>query len=99
MAIEVGSHRGLTAWLWALAVAAGCGSTAHQTAIAPPPQRETHAVLAGGLCDDGRCTCHGPDGDGGAGVPVDMAHKRFEIRLSSAYELWVTINKTEILYK
>jgi hypothetical protein len=89
----------------ALAVAGfavlGCASSAHQVAIAPPPPKETHAVLAGNLCQEGRCRCRedGP-GDGGAGVPSDADHKRFEIRLGpSPYDLWLTINQSTVLYK
>ena len=34
---------------------AGSGRT--QVAIGPPPPRETHAVLAGALCQDNHCSC------------------------------------------
>ena len=84
---------------WLLAIAA-CGGTAHQLAIGPPPPKETHAVLAGGLCADNRCSCRGEDGDGGVGVPETANKKRFEIRLGpTPYELWLSINKTTVLYK
>ncbi|HET7504866.1 MAG TPA: hypothetical protein VFK02_27775 [Kofleriaceae bacterium] len=83
-----------------------CGSTAHQITIGPPPPRDTHAVLAGGLCADNRCTCRseGPGGpaggDGGVGVPETKDRKRYEFRLGpSPQELWVTINQTTVLYK
>jgi hypothetical protein len=83
--------------LWLLAA---CGGTAHQLTIEPPPPRDTHAVLAGALCADNRCTCRGDEGDGGVGVPETAAKKRFEIRLGpTPYELWLSINKTTVLYK
>jgi hypothetical protein len=87
-------------WLVALVAVAACAGTATQISIAPPPPKDTHAVLAGGLCADNRCKCRGDVGDGGVGVPETAARKRFEIRLGpSAYDLWVTINKTTVLYK
>src|SRR5947208_1664488 len=60
---------------------AGSGRT--QVAIGPPPPRETHAVLAGALCQDNHCSCRsdGP-GDGGVGYP-DTGRKRYEIRMTS----------------
>jgi hypothetical protein len=93
--------RGLaTALCGGLLAALACGGTAHQMSIAPPPARDTHAVLAGGLCQDNRCTCRGETGDGGVGVPDTAERKRYEIRLGpSPYELWVTVDKTTVLYK
>jgi hypothetical protein len=88
--------------LWGLCALAGmlaCGGTAHQISIDPPPPKDTHAVLAGGLCEDNHCTCRGEAGDGGVGVPDTKDKKRYEIRLGSSYDLWVTINKTTVLYK
>jgi hypothetical protein len=77
-----------------------CGGTAHQIAIAPPPARETHAVLAGGLCQDNHCRCRGETGDGGVGVPEAPTRKRYEIRLGpTPQELWVSINQGTVLYK
>ena len=87
---------------WRLGVLAGalaCGGTAHQISIDPPPPKVTHAVLAGALCDDNRCTCRGETADGGVGVPETKDRKRYEIRLGSPHDLWVTINKTTVLYK
>ena len=70
-----------------------------QVTIGPPPPRETHAVLAGALCQDNLCRCRTDEpGDGGVGVP-DTARKRYEIRLTSPQELWVTINRQTVLYK
>jgi hypothetical protein len=83
-----------------LAGALACASTVHQISIGPPPPKDTHAVLAGGLCQDNRCTCRGEDGDGGVGVPETRDRKRYEVRLGpSPYELWVTVDKTTVLYK
>lgn len=76
---------------------AGPGRT--QVAIGPPPPRETHAVLAGALCQDNLCRCRSDEpGDGGVGVP-DTGRKRYEIRMTSPQELWVTINRSTVLYK
>ena len=77
----------------------GCASTAHQIAIDPPPPRETRAVLVGGLCQDNHCSCRSATGDGGVGVPETSDRKRYEFRLGSAYDLWLTINRTTVLYK
>jgi len=83
-----------------LAGALACSGTAHQLVISPPPAKETHAVLAGPLCSDNRCRCREAAGDGGAGTPDSADKKRYEIRLGpSPYELWVTINRTTVLYK
>jgi len=85
----------------AAAAALACsGPSRTQIAIGPPPPKDTHAVLAGNLCGDNRCTCRGDGpGDGGAGVPETPGRKRYELRLSSPHDLWVTINKTTVLYK
>lgn len=92
---------GLTGLGLGIAGALACGSTVHQIEIGPPPPKDTHAVLAGALCQDGRCTCRADTpGDGGVGVPEGKDRKRYEIRLGpSPYDLWLTINKTEVLYK
>jgi hypothetical protein len=85
----------------ALALGAACSGTAHRSAISPPPARETRGVLAGPLCADNRCQCRdlSAAGDGGAGVP-DGERKRYELRLGpSPYELWLTIDRTTVLYK
>jgi hypothetical protein len=88
-------------WQAAAVIAlAACSGTAHQISIAPPPAKDTHAVLAGGLCQDNHCTCRGDTGDGGVGVPETADRKRFEFRLGpSPYDLWVTINGGTVLYK
>lgn len=105
-----GATAGATAG--AMACALACASTAHQIAIDPPPPKETHAVLAGGLCQDNHCSCRSDAGDGGVGVPdtsnpdqgphkrYSLDKKRYEIRLGpSPHDLWVTINRTTVLYK
>lgn len=104
MRSEVVPHGGRgrrTGWIPALcALAAACsGAERTQIAIGPPPPRETHAVLAGGLCQDNQCRCHRDGGDGGVGVPETADRKRFELRLQSAYDLWVTIDRSTVLYK
>src|SRR4249920_3962385 len=74
---------GMPAWMaGAMACALACASTAHQIAIDPPPPKETHAVLAGGLCQDNHCSCRSDAGDGGVGVPDTSnpdqgPHKRY----------------------
>jgi len=57
----------------------------------------TKGVLTGATCDGNHCTCRQGPEDGGVGVPSD-GRKRFEIRLESAYDLWVTLPNT-VLYK
>lgn len=85
----------------AVVAVAGCAATTRQQiAIGPPPPKDTHAVLAGGLCQDNHCTCRGDaPGDGGVGVPESKDRKRYELRLTSRLDLWVTINRTTVLYK
>src|SRR5437764_2004339 len=84
----------------ACAAALACaGSTRAQITIGPPPSKDTHAVLAGPLCQDNHCRCRSEGGDGGVGIPETNDRKRFELRLASAYDLWVTINQTTVLYK
>jgi hypothetical protein len=90
---------GLTAVCAAAAGLACAGPGRTQVAIGPPPPRETHAVLAGALCQDNLCRCRRDEpGDGGVGVP-DTGRKRYEIRLTSPQELWVTVNRQTVLYK
>src|SRR4051794_27267483 len=80
-------RRAATAFAGVAVAAAWGGGPAHQVTIGPPPPRDTHAVLAGGLCQDNRCTCRGETGDGGVGVPDNPERKRYEMRLGSALEL------------
>lgn len=80
-----------------LALLAGCGSSGHQIAIGPPPAARTTGTLAGPLCQYDHCEC--ADGQHDPGVPADEHHKRFEFRLSSAQQLWVTLPGDTVLYK
>lgn len=77
-----------------------CSGTAHQISIGPPPAKVTDGILSGPLCAGTECKCRDLNaaGDGGAGVPADAAHKRFEIRMTSPQELWATVG-TNHLYK
>lgn len=96
-----GAAAALCAVAVAVAAPAACsGASRQQTPIGPPPPKDTHAVLAGALCADNRCTCRGDEpGDGGVGVPGTKDRKRYEFRMTSAYDLWVTVNRTTVLYK
>lgn len=80
-------------------VLAACSGGGHQVAIGPPPPKQTVGTFAGALCNQDKCTCREPGaaGDGGAGVPSD-GKKRFEIRLTSPQELWLTY-RDMVLYK
>jgi len=73
----------------------GCGGDRHQVAIGSPPAKATEAVLAGPLCEGGHCKCRSGAED--AGEPAE-GMKRFELRLKSAQELWVTVHGSR-LYK
>lgn len=87
----------MRAWILATALAVGCGGAPPHVELKPPPPKLTTGTLAGALCHDDTCSCRsGPD-DGGAGVP-DAGKKRFELRLASAYDLWVTLPGA-VLYK
>jgi hypothetical protein len=77
--------------LWLLA----CGGPQQQIEIGPPPAKMTKGTLAGPLCGAGQCTCRSAEADPGA---PDGGRKRYEIRLGSAYDLWVTMKDT-VLYK
>lgn len=73
----------------------GCGGDRQQIAIGAPPARATEAVLAGPLCTGDRCKCRSGADDAGEPAP---GQKRFEIRLKSAQQLWMTIHGMR-LYK
>jgi len=75
----------------------GCGGSGTQVKIVPPPLKLTKGVLTGATCDGTQCKCRQGPEDGGIGVPTD-GRKRFEIRMESAYDLWVTLPDT-VLYK
>jgi hypothetical protein len=84
---------------WLLLVVAACGSGRQQIEITPPPAKLTHGPLVGALCKGQACTCRDVNvtGDGGVGVP-EAGKKRFEVRLTSAQELWVSLPDA-VLYK
>jgi hypothetical protein len=79
---------------FALFVVACSGSTS-QIKIGPPPERVTRGPLAGGTCHDDQCTCAKNFDEVG---PAEGNRKRYEFRLSSAQELWVTLPDHQ-LYK
>src|SRR4051812_13586591 len=80
----------------ALFLLAACGGGGHQITIGPPPAPRTTGTLAGPLCEYDHCTC--ADAQHDPGVP-DGNRKRFEIRLASAQQLWVTLPGDTVLYK
>ncbi len=76
--------------------APGCGGgSVPQIKIGPTPPKLTTGSLAGPLCGDADCKCR--TGNEDAGFP-EPGRKRFEIKLGSAYDLWVTLPGT-VLYK
>jgi hypothetical protein len=86
----------MRAWILALVCAVACGgSKPPKIEIGPPPPKGTKGSLAGATCTADECKCRSAEAD--PGVPDD-ARKRFEVRLKSAYELWVTLPNT-VLYK
>ncbi|MDB4952841.1 MAG: hypothetical protein JWO36_410 [Myxococcales bacterium] len=82
-----------------IVVLAACGGDRHMIAIGPAPAKMTRGTLVGPLCTGDHCKCReiAAAGDGGAGVPEDGT-KRFEIRMTSANELWATVHDT-VMYK
>ena len=81
-----------------IALTLGCGSAPPQITIDPPPAKMTTGTLTSALCNDGQCKCRTGPEDGGVGYPAD-GRKRFEIRLGSAYDLWVSLPPNTVLYK
>src|SRR5438874_12511516 len=73
-----------------------CGGGRTQIAIGDPPARMTRGAIAVPLCDNGGCKCRTPKTD--AGVPEDK-RKRFEVKLLSPYELWLSMPGGTVLYK
>ena len=73
----------------ALLFLAGCSGTASQVKIGPPPDRVTKGTLVSGLCTGDTCTCGKTFEE--VGPAQGEGHKRFEIKLLSAQELWVTL--------
>jgi hypothetical protein len=81
-----------------LGIAACGGGGTSQIKIGPTPMKLTKGVLTGETCaGNNSCKCREGGEDGGVGVPTD-GRKRFEIRMESAYDLWVTLPDTT-LYK
>lgn len=74
---------------------AGCSGSGSQIKIGPVPERATAATLAGPACTATECTCAKTFDEAGA---PEGNRKRFEIKLTSAQELWVTLPGTK-LYK
>ena len=72
-----------------------CSGGGHQIAIGPPPPPQTSGTLVGPLCEYDHCTCR--TGAEDAGFP-EGNRKRFEVRLSSAQQLWVKL-PNQVLYK
>jgi len=81
--------------LLAIGSVGGC-SGGSQVAIGPVPPRQTTGTLAGPLCQYDTCACAKTEAD--AGVP-DGGRKRYELRLKSAQELWLTLPGDMSLYK
>lgn len=81
----------------ALATVVGCGGPPkiEPIKIGPVPPKMTKGTLTSTLCREGVCTCR--TGNEDIGVPEDD-RKRFEIRLGSTYDLWLTMPDT-VLYK
>lgn len=74
---------------------AACSGGAHQIEIGAPPAKSTTGTFAGPLCEGDHCKCASGGADGGAGVP-EGDQKRFEIRLSSPNQLWITVGDNHI---
>jgi len=72
-----------------------CGGGS-QIPIGPVPARQTTGTLAGPLCQYDTCSCAKTEAE--AGVP-EGGRKRYEIRLKSAQELWLTMHGDMRLYK
>ena len=82
--------------LLGLVLTVGCsGSSRQQIEIGPPPPKQTTGMLSGPWCTGGECKCREGNADPGE---VPAGKKRFEIRLGSAYDLWLTLPGT-VLYK
>jgi hypothetical protein len=82
----------------ALAILGCSGGGKSQIQIGPAPMKLTKGVLTGATCNEGRCKCRSGPEDGGVGLPED-GRKRFEIKMESAYDLWVMLPGGTVLYK
>src|SRR6478672_3589155 len=80
---------------WWLGLLAACSGSSRQIEIGAPPAKTTQGVFAGPLCEGDRCKC--ASGPADVGVPTDT-RKRFEIRLNSPDELWITVGDNH-MYK
>ena len=81
----------------AFALLLGCSGSTSQVQIGPVPERVTNGTLSGPACQGDQCKCATTFEE--AGVPEGEAtKKRFEIKLQSAQELWVTLPQNN-LYK
>jgi hypothetical protein len=81
----------------AFALVLGCSGSASQIKIGPVPERVTSGTLSGPACQGDQCKCATTFEE--AGIPEgDATKKRFEIKLASAQELWVTLPQHN-LYK
>lgn len=87
---------GLVPGLGVLVLVGSCSGGGHQISIGPVPAPRTTGTLAGPLCEYDHCTC--ADAEHDPGVP-DNGRKRFEFRLSSAQQLWVSLPGDTVLYK
>src|SRR4051794_35510830 len=76
-----------------------CSGGTHQIEIGAPPAKKTQGTFSGPLCTGAACTCRNASapGDGGAGVPTDGT-KRFEIRMTSAQQLWMKV-RDNLMFK
>ncbi len=68
-----------------------CSGGSKQIDIGAPPGTVTQGVFSGPLCSGDTCTCREGAGDGGAGVPEQEGYKRFEVKLTSPQQLWMTV--------
>jgi hypothetical protein len=85
------------AWffLGSVLAAAACSGSAAQVDIAAPPAPRTSGVFAGPLCNGDSCTCATNPTEAGA---PDAGYKRFEVRLKSSQQLWLTV-RDAVMYK
>ena len=72
----------------ALVLLCGCSGSASQVKIGPVPERVTTGTLSGATCQGDQCACAKNFDEVGA---PEGNKKRFELKLASAQELWVTL--------
>ena len=61
------------------------------------PDKMTRGSLAGPLCSGVECKCAGAPAE--AGLPEQETRKRYEIKVTSPYDAWVTLPNNTLLYK